>query len=166
MRGVLLALALAPALLGGCAGLSNGTFSKGALRYAIAAPDLRSWHRVQLTENDLAWTSVDSGEVIAVNSTCDDHGDPSLEILTNHLLFGFSEHELLERRTEILDGREALRSRYQAKLDGVPVELELLVLKKNRCVHDFTFISPLSDGAGHRAAFDTLVSSFRQEAAP
>ena len=113
-----------------------------------------------------AWVAKDSGDILAVNATCADHGDPSLEVLTGHLLIGFEEHSLQEQQTESLDGREALRSKYHATLDGVPVELELVVLKKNGCVHDFTFVAPLASAASHRAEFDTLVSRFRQEAAP
>ncbi|HZN92666.1 MAG TPA: hypothetical protein VFB81_08165, partial [Myxococcales bacterium] len=37
---------------------------------------------------------------------------------------------------------DSLRSRYRAKLDGVPVEMMLVVMKKNGCVYDFTHLSP------------------------
>lgn len=153
-------------LLGGCVGLHDGVFQKAEVRYAVAAPDERQWRPIRLADNDLAWVARDSGELLAMNATCEDHGDPPLEVLTQHLLIGFADHQLITQATEPLDGREALRSRYEAKLDGVPVELELVVLKKNGCVHDFTFVAPRGGGAAHRAEFDALVSGFRQEVAP
>ena len=164
MRGLSLALG---ALLSSCSGFNHGVFRKDGVRYSIGEPDSARWRRIQLSENDLAWVARDSGDILAVNATCKEHGDPSLEVLTTHLLFGFRDHELLDRRTEPLDGREALRSKYHAKLDGVPIELELVVLKKNGCVHDFSFIAPLATAsAEHHEAFDVLVARFRQETTP
>lgn len=166
MRGLSLALG---ALLSSCSGFDHGVFRKDGVRYSIAEPDSARWRRIQLSENDLAWVARDSGDILAVNATCKEHGDPSLEVLTTHLLFGFGDYELIDRRTESLDGREALRSKYRAKLDGVPIELELVVLKKNGCVHDFSFIAPLattSASAQHHEAFDALVARFRQETSP
>ncbi len=80
---------------------------------------------------------------------------------------GFTERqEQSQRSSSSLDGREALRSRYLARLDGVPVELELVVLKKDNCVFDFTYVAP--PGAGRSRAwpdFDTLLAGFRTEQA-
>ncbi len=149
-------------------GLRGEVFRKGDLRYRIGVPPVERWAPVSLGDNDLAWISKKSGHVIAVNSTCDDHGDPSLEVLTNHLLMGFSDRQLEFQKTEMRDEREALRSRYHAHLDGVPVSIELVVLKRNGCVHDFTAIRP--DGpetvTWTQADFNALVDAFHQEHAP
>jgi hypothetical protein len=149
-----------------CSGFDHGVFVKNRLRYRLAAPESPAWRSIGLQDNDLAWVARDNGELLAANSTCTDHGDPSLEVLTNHLLIGFEDRELDDQRPITLDGREALRSRYKARLDGVPVELEVVVLKKNGCIHDFTFVAPLGLKAVHLADFDALVQSFAQEAAP
>jgi hypothetical protein len=141
-------------------------FVKDRLRYRLAAPASPVWRSLRLADNDLAWVARDNGELLAANATCEDHGDPSLEVLTNHLLIGFEARELDDQRPFTLDGREALRSRYRARMDGVPVALEVVVLKKNGCVHDFTFVAPLGLQAVHSADFEALVASFAQEAAP
>ncbi|MBL9037920.1 MAG: hypothetical protein JNG84_05325 [Archangium sp.] len=162
MRGIW----LAGVLVAGCGGhLRDGVFAKDGVRYRLGAPSDSTWRQVRFADNDLAW-SHGSGVMMSANATCDGHGDPSLEVLTQHLLFGFSERELVSRGLETLDGREALRSRYVAKLDGVPVDLELVVVKKNGCVHDFTLIAPVGKGEAAQGAFSSLVSGFRQEAAP
>jgi hypothetical protein len=162
---------LSLSLLVGCAvgcsaGLRDGVVTKGSLRYRVGPPNSASWRKFSLHDNDAAWTARDSGHVMAVNSTCADHGDPSLDILTNHLVMGFTDRALDARAELTVDGRQALRSFYRARLDGVPVELELLVLKKNGCVHDFSYISPLGQKAALQADFDRLVQAFHQEAAP
>jgi hypothetical protein len=147
-------------------GLVNGLFTRGTLAYRVAEPPEAEWRRMKFEDNDLAWINRSSGHVLAMNALCEGHEDPSLEVLTNHLLIGFTERKLLSRERLQLDGREALRSKYRAKLDGVEVGLDLVVLKKNGCVHDFTYVSPAGLEDAHRQRFDAMLAAFRQERSP
>lgn len=145
-------------------GLASGLYTRDGLAYRVVEPK-GDWRRVGFDDNDLAWAS-STGQLISINATCSDHEDPQLQVLTNHLLIGFTEREWIEQTKFQLDGREALRSRVKAKLDGVPTMLDLVVLKKNGCVHDFSYVSPLGQEAQHQAEFDALVAGFQQERAP
>lgn len=162
--GMVLA-ALVCAGLASCAGgaIKDGYFAKDSLRYRVAEPDPAQWQVVKFADNDLAWLNRKSAHVLSVNATCDNHGDPGLDVLTTHLLFGFTDRTLKSRETKMIDGREALVSKYAAKLDGVPVEIDLAVLKKNDCVHDFIYVSPEGRAQEHRAQFDRLLSDFSAE---
>ena len=104
--------------------------------------------------------------MIAINATCSGHEDPTLEVLTNHLVIGFTDREWVSKKKFELDGREAMRSLVHARLDGVSTSLDLVVLKKNGCVHDFTYVSPVGQEAAHQVEFDALVAGFKQERAP
>ncbi len=152
------------ALASGChhAELRDGLFSKPKVRYRIGEPPA-PWRRLSLRDNDIAWTLPGDGHSIAVNSTCQDYEDPPLPVLTRHLLVGFTDQQLLGQQTATLDGREALRSRYRAKLDGVPIELLVVVLKKNGCVYDFTYVSPLGRFEERAADFERLIQQFKSE---
>ncbi len=153
--------------LSGCSAVLRGdVFSKPGVEYRLGVPPEGEWRRVGFAENDLAWVNKSTGHVISVNATCSDHGDAPLEVLTTHLLFGFSDRELKSQKLEAIDGREALRSKFTAKLDGVGAEIEVLVLKKNACVHDFSYISPEGHSDSKRAAFDALIAGFAQEKSP
>ncbi len=164
MRSVLVLTVVA---LSGCAsGFRDGVFTKADVSYRIGTPDESQWRRVGFADDDLAWLNRTTGHVLSTNATCHDHGDPSLEVLTTHLLFGFADRELKEQQPEMLDGRESLHSKFEAKLDGVPIEIEIVVLKKNGCVHDFEYVSPLGRAAEQQAAFDRLVAGFAQEKSP
>lgn len=164
-KGGLVLAALAWAGLFACNGhsLKDGYFAKDSLRYKVATPDPAQWQQVKFAENDLAWVNRNSAHVLSVNATCDEHGDPGLDVLTTHLMFGFTDRALKTRETKMIDGREALLSNYVAKLDGVPMEIDLAVLKKNDCVHDFIYISPAGEAQQHRAEFDRLLSEFTAE---
>ncbi len=74
---------------------------------------------------------------------------------------GFTEPKTLDQQTKMLDGREALFSHSTAKLDGIPRELSLVVMKKDGCIYDFMQISPV--GQLDRAAFDQLLHQFKTE---
>ena len=156
---------LCAGLLGCPAAVKNGYFVKGALKYRVATPDPAVWSPVTSEGNDLAWVNQKTGHVLAMNSTCEGHADPALDVLTTHLLFGFTDRDLKKRETKMIDGREALLSNYEAKLDSVAMEIDLAVLKKNECVHDFMYVAPKGRAAEFKAAFDLLISDFTAERA-
>ena len=160
-RGFVLGLLL---FLSGCrGGLVGDKFVRNGLAYRVVEPP--GWRRLGFDDNDLAWLSP-QGHVIAINATCSGHEDPQLDVLTNHLVIGFTDREWVSKTRFQLDGREAMRSLVHARLDGVATSLELVVLKKNGCVHDFTYVSPTGQEAAHQTEFDALVAGFRQERAP
>lgn len=161
-RGFFL-LTLAITLCGCRGGLVGDKFKRDGLSYRVIEP--QGWRRAGFDDNDLAWVS-DQGHVIAINATCTGHEDPQLDVLMNHLVIGFTDRQWLSKTKFQLDGREALRSLVRAKLDGVPISLDLVVLKKNGCVHDFTYASPSGQEHAHQAEFDALIAGFRQERAP
>ncbi len=143
--------------------LTNGVLRKPAVVYRLTPPDPSRWKPIDFNDNDLAFAAVGSPHVMAINSTCRGTDDASLETLTNHLVFGLTERELKSQLRKTIDSREALDTVYLAKLDGVTIEIEFVVLKKNGCVHDFTLISPPGQSAPKQSDFNALVSSFLQE---
>lgn len=154
-------LLLVSLVLTACAG--KGTFRDGIYygqeaHYRLVPPG-GPWERVSISGNDLAWEGA-AGEVIAVNALCSEHGDPSLQVLTNHLLMGFEDRKVVERESLQLAGRAALRTRVSASLDGVLRELELLVLKKDGCVYDLSYLAPPSTFEARLPDFHAVVQSF------
>ncbi len=158
---VALLLALAP--LAACAShLSKGVYTSGDARYRIGEVP-RSWRLVRLHDNDVAFLSTDSPHSLAINATCHDHGDPSLPVLTRHLLMGFTDPRTVAETEETLDGREALRTRVIARMDGVPIEMLLVVMKKDGCVYDFTYLSPIGRLEERETTFEEILHHFKTE---
>lgn len=166
LRGVIMLLVFL-GLVGCRGGLAGGMYRRDdGVSYRVVEPAGPEWRRVGFDDNDLAWLSNKTGHLIAMNATCTGHEDPPLDVLTNHLVIGFTDREWVEKKPLTLDGRDALRSRINAKLDGVATSLEVVVLKKNGCVHDFTYVSPRGQEATYEKDFEALVAGFRQERAP
>jgi hypothetical protein len=165
MSRVLLTFALST-LIAGChrTTFEDSVLQKSDVKYRVGSLSNEVWQRTAFADNDLAFVERgDTGRVMATNSTCKDHDDPSLPVLTKHLLMGFTERQDLGQRSFTLDGREALRSRYVAKLDGVPVSLELVVLKKDNCVFDFSYVAPVGTADARMADFESLFAGFHAE---
>ena len=148
----------------GCAttgALQNDVYRGSQTTYRVG-PVSSDWTPVTVDDqNDLAWHSNAKEAVMHVDSNCDPALDIPLKALRGHLLIGFTDREVIEEEVMPMDGREALRTRLVAKLDGVPREIVLQILKKNDCVYDFGLITP-PGGAFESALpdFDRLVSGF------
>lgn len=150
-----------------------GCATSGELRGRVYADDearyrlgpLPRWQRLEVdARNDLAFGQPELAAVIQVNSSCNPELDIPLEALTGHLLIGFTERRIREQRRVPMAAREALRTHVVGKLDGVPREMVIHVLKKNGCVYDFALIAP-PDGRFQRAqtAYERMVGGFRTE---
>lgn len=151
-------LALALVMASACAHrgtLKDGVFSKQATQYRVVTLPA-DWRRVEVEGNDLAWTHRHDHAALQMNARCGSEYDVPLLALSHHLIIGFTEVQEIERRLLPMDGREALRSHLRAKLDGVPRELALVVLKKDGCVYDFALVT--APGQSFDAALPALVA--------
>ncbi len=143
---------VACAACGACGGgagrtFDGSTFREGPVAFVLPAKPA-SWHSISVTDASLAYRDEAHAASILVNARCHrpDEGTPLLA-LTNHLLIGSTERDVLSQETEPFDGREALHTKLRAKWDGVPMSFDLYVSKKDGCLYDFAYM-------GERAAFE------------
>jgi hypothetical protein len=157
-----LALLLILGLFGACAPRgslrADGTFRREEISYKIEAPD--GWERMSVSGADLAWARKDLGASILVNSRCKGVDDAPLHVLTNHLLFGTTDREFVSQREVEVSRRAALESNVKARLDGVPRQLAILVMKKDGCVYDLVLDSSPERFAAALPAFEEVKGSF------
>ena len=132
----------------------------GAPPYRVVSPSA-SWQRLPDAGDRVAFHH-DGGGTIAANATCDKADDVPLDVLTNHLLFGIDDRREQTRTPITIDGRAALRTRLDGKLDGVPVALELVVLKKDGCTYDLLLIASPGAFAQREPEFTRFVAGFSQ----
>ena len=141
--------------------LQNGVYQGDQTSYQIGAvgPD---WTRVTVNQqNDLAWHNGAKGAVMHIDSDCDPGLDIPLTALRSHLMIGFTEREVIEEEVVPMDDREALRTHFTAKLDGVPRDILLQILKKDDCVYDFGLITPAGPSFDDALVdFDRMLAGF------
>lgn len=151
---------LAAALISSCGGASfeQHVFDDGRVRYRIGARPL-GYTRVKVGRNDLAFFEPTLG-TIAVNSTCENYEDVPERALMNHLLFGTRERVFRLEEVVTLDGRGALHSVVDVELDGVPITLDIYLLKKDGCIFDLSRTSSRAAFAPGRRQFEDFARGF------
>ena len=129
-------------------------------------PDVPSeWRAISVTEADLAFRDDPREASILLNGRCHKNdSDTPLVSLTNHLIIGTTEREVVSQDTIAFDGREALHTVMRAKLDGVKMAYDIYVMKKDGCVFDFVYVAEPSTFDGGAPAFERFVSGIHATA--
>jgi hypothetical protein len=132
-------------LLAGCAHdavLEDGVLRKGALAVQFG-PVPTKWRPVPIAGADVAFRDDPREGSTLVDVRCDerDHDAP-LGVLTEHLIMGTTERQVTSQETLPFDHREALHTLMRAKLDGVPMQYDIYVMKKDGCVFDLVYVAP------------------------
>ncbi len=174
------ALLLLPALLAGCAAsraASKGKFRSGwfvqqvpiassrgertlTVRYKAGEPG-SGWVPAEGTPGDFALFHEGLRTTLYADTACGArYDDAPLPALANHLTIGFTDVDLEGRQELTLADRAALERTVSARLDGVPVNLALTVIKKGPCVFDVVGIGPGGDWAEGLAAYRAFRDGF------
>ncbi len=142
---VAVALAAGPCA-SGCAHASSSftedVLSKGDLRVQVG-PVPGSWRRIDVDSADLAFRDDSRQGSVLVNVRCGQHDDDApLSSLTEHLIMGTTERTFETEEVIPFDRREAMHSVMRAKLDGVPMQYDIYVMKKDGCLYDLVYVAP------------------------
>lgn len=151
----LLKLLILPALLSGCVSVSLPTSKSSKAKdvkwNAPAAP----FENLNDTAIDQAWMSRKTGNTISYLSECSSTMDRSLESLQSEALNVLTKLQVQEEKSLDYNGRRALFVTARGEVDGVPVKMSLLTLKKNDCNYSLTY-------SGLEKTFDSETSFFQK----
>jgi hypothetical protein len=162
---VLASAALAVACHGGGGGLEGNVYRDGPVAFRVGAVP-EGWRPVSVPGAALAFRDDAHAGSVVVNGRCTGHSDDvPLQALTNHLIMGTTAREFGTQEVVPFDGREALHTTMQAKLDGVPMAYDLWVLKKDGCVYDLVYVAAPQSFEGGASAFRRFVAGFATVAA-
>lgn len=108
----------------------------------LVGPLPAAWEQINLGKAMVAFYNPALKSTISTDSFCDQaYNDSSLKNLTQHLFPGLQDINVIEEQPFQLDRRGALKTLVDAKLDGVPVMVNIVVLKKDWCLFDFFLVS-------------------------
>jgi len=158
----LLVLLLASHLgLCGCRPSFDGRVYHGeGFAFRITTPP-EGWRQVQASDAAITFRNDAHRGAIMVNGRCGlDGDDVPLIALTNHLFLEFTDRDIESQHVVPFDGREAMHTVLDAKLDGVAMRYDVWVLKKDGCVYDLLYFAPPGDFASGRDDFLALVRGF------
>lgn len=120
------------------------------------------WTRIDVKGGDMAFYNEVKEATITVNSSCGKGEVPySLKALSDSLTIGIRQKEELARAIMTVDDVPAMRVHLRGELDGEPIEMCTVVLKKEGCIFDFSYSSPPAGFASGVSEFDDFVLMFR-----
>lgn len=139
--------------------LKDGGFRDGKVSYRLGLPG-EGWSSLKLEAANVAWYNAALSASLMVNSHCDGVKDAPLAGLTEDLLIGITDREVVSQQLKPWAGREALETIAAGKLDGVERKLALFVLKKDGCVYDVVLGAAPEHFEGALAAFARVRDGF------
>jgi hypothetical protein len=140
-------------------GIHAGTFHS-AKGYQVAVPPA-GWTVDPHAAADLQLERTGAPGAMLVDASCAARlRDRSLAVLARHLTFGLTDRHTVASDTWTVDGRPAAHQVIQGRRDGMEVTVEAVVLKGERCVHDFLYVARPGEFEEGRRDFRLLVESF------
>jgi len=166
MRGWAAHVVAGSLFLAGCASgdtgrVANGTFSstKG---YQVRLPPA-GWNVTTNPTADLELRRTAPSGAMLVDASCGGAEiDRSLPVLARHLTIGLTNRQTVESDTWTIGTLPAAHRVIRGRRDGADVMVEAVVLKGERCVHDFLYVAPPADFEIGRHDFRRLVESFEE----
>lgn len=99
------------------------------------------WSRINNDQADYAYIKKDSNSILFINSLCKKYENSSIKDLMFSLL-GSTNYKILNEKNLTLFNRETIAYEIKSKVDGVTTYLNIILLKKDRCIYDFVLINP------------------------
>ncbi|MCC7402979.1 MAG: hypothetical protein IT288_01145 [Bdellovibrionales bacterium] len=110
---------------------------------------------------DAAWKNSKNGNSISFLSDCDEKSDPSLTSVQQGILNGLAKQEVVDSSYKPFNGRQALFTRVKGEVDGIPSQVQMVILKKNKCLYVITYVGLEAQFESNRADFENFVQGFR-----
>ena len=147
--------ALIPVLFG-C--WSRATVSE---HYRVSPPK-NGWNKTLGGGADHSWYHKENGGLMFVNSNCGRRfEDRPLKDSLNSLLAGITVGESITSQELKIDNRAAHMEIYDAKIDGIEMQIAAIVLSKNECLYDFVYTAPKQDFRAELESFIGMTHSFK-----
>jgi hypothetical protein len=144
--------------------IHDGVLTKGDIAVRLG-PVPADWRPIPISGADLAFRDANHQGSVLIDVRCGQRdGDAPLSVLTEHLIMGTTERAIGAQATIPFDGREAMRTTLDAKLDGVPMRYRIYVMKKDGCVYDLVYVAPPEPFLAGEPAFERFVGSLHATA--
>jgi len=140
--------------------LRGDVYRKKGVKYKIGFLS-RNWKSVEVKGGDLTFINNDLDSTITIDSTCNEKDyNYSLNVLTEVLLIGVKNKELLSTKDVVVDNEPGLKSKYTGEVESAVVEICVIVFKKDNCIFDFTHIANPDGYEESINYFEKFVSQF------
>lgn len=110
---------------------------------------------------DKAWVNDRTGNTVSFMSDCGGKSDPGLEQIQSDALSVLNDLKIENEKRFPFNGREALSAVASGTMDGVPVRMKVVSLKKNSCNYVLSYTGVARSFNADVRAFDQFVEGFK-----
>ena len=144
-----------------CVSVNLPTGNQSAYEKIIITPPSAPYTEIKIGAADRSWQNPKNGNTISYVSSCNMSAEPNLEVLSKMALDGVENLRIVQKNYITFNGREALNTILVGRVDGVPVQADLTVLKKNNCVFNLTYIGSLNTFMLDLLLYKNFVKDFK-----
>ncbi len=119
-----------------------------------------AWLPTPLDGAALSFGSPELGAAMGLLVECRTAEPGDLPGVARHLFFGLAEKQIQEREDVRLHDASGVRTRLRARLDGAPVEVEGVTIRRAGCLYDFMYAAPPAAFPKGRPDFEAFVQSW------
>jgi hypothetical protein len=122
------------------------------------------WDSLKVKVRAAAWYNPDYRSTISTEVLCEaSAGDRPISVVAGEVASALDKRTTIGTEKFTLDERGALRQHVTGVIDGVPMEMDIVVLKKNNCAFDMVAISPPDQMSGVKPIFEDFFNGFHYE---
>lgn len=122
---------------------------------------LKGWKALPLSEGaQRLYQHLKTGSVLSVSSLCDRYATAPLTRLVRNPLSPLGAYKEIESQKLRISDRDAEQLHVSGTLDGVKVEVLMIVLRKNECIFDFSLQATPQIQNGVKSDFLKMVKGF------
>lgn len=122
------------------------------------------WNRMSTKVRAISFYNASYDSSISTDALCGGGvSDRSLETLTGSIVSALENRKITKITKFELDGRGALRESVEGTIDGVPVDVDMVVTRKDWCVFDFYSVSPKNLSDSVKNDFELFFGAFHYE---
>lgn len=123
-----------------------------------------NWHRFKSHARTISFYNRELKASISTDAYCGKTvGDRTLASLSGEVITAMESRHIETETDFMLGGRGALRQQITGKVDGVPANVDLVIVRKNNCVFDFYSVVPADVATDVKADFETFFNGFHYE---
>ena len=124
----------------------------------------QGWKTLHTRVKSASWYNEEYRSTISTEVLCEvSVGDRPLDVVASSVASAMEDRTVSNHREFMLDERGAVREMVTGSVDGVPLAMDVVALKKNNCAFDFIVIAPPEEIANVQPIFEEFFNGFHFE---
>lgn len=144
----------------GCVSVQLGPGKAGRAAGVSFKEPASPFHKITDNNADSAWQSSKTSNTISFFSECP-QSDAPLEGISDEFHAILKNSKVVDRKMNFFNGREALWTQTEGKLDGIEMKVASAVFRRNGCSYLLTYVARKNRFVDEHATFTQFTEGFK-----